>query len=116
MGWLDSRCDRMPMLSASLARPLLVVSATRRSCTNRSLRCAPDEILGGAPFLRGGYLGGARISFSARCAFPFLAFLAAVGAAEALYAIDVIIAGESLLEAQPLEFLAAGAALIAVAP
>ena len=47
--------------------------------------------------------------------YPFFVFVAAVGTAEALYAIGAIVAGESLLEANPLQLFAAGAALIAIA-
>lgn len=47
--------------------------------------------------------------------YPFLRFLAAMGIAEGLYALGVVIMGDSLMEAEPGVLLAAAGALIAAA-
>lgn len=47
--------------------------------------------------------------------YPFAKFVLAMGISEAVFAVGVIVAGESLLDANPLVLLSAGLALIAVA-
>ena len=47
--------------------------------------------------------------------YPFLKFLAAMGIAEALYALGVVIAGESILDANPMVLLLTAGIMIAIA-
>jgi uncharacterized membrane protein YdjX (TVP38/TMEM64 family) len=47
--------------------------------------------------------------------YPFIKFLAAMGIAEAVYAVGVVVAGENLMQADPWPLIAAAAVLIAIA-
>ena len=47
--------------------------------------------------------------------YPFLKFLAAISIAEAIYAFGLIVAGDSLVGAEPFPFIVAAGILIVIA-